>query len=254
MPNNCIFLVDTYNTIEGVKRAVETALELRKKGHEMVGVRLDSGDLAYLSIEARRILDEAGFPDAVIVASNDLDEYLIESLKDQGARVNVWGVGTKLATAYDQPALGGVYKLVAVRDPGGEWEYKIKLSEQTVKINVPGVQQVRRYRREGEFIGDCIYDALKGVPEECVIVDPKDPTRRKKIPKGTESRDLLSPVMRKGRLVAREEVRKRVTEELSAFHPGIKRLANPHEYPVGLEKGLSELRMRLILEARGFSP
>jgi len=258
MPNNCIFLVDTYDTLEGVKRAVEAAKELRERGHEMVGVRLDSGDLAYLSIEARRILDEGGFPGAVIVASNDLDEYLIESLKDQGAKVNVWGVGTKLATAYDQPALGGVYKLVAVRDPGNEWEYKIKLSEQAVKINIPGVQQVRRYRREGEYIGDCIYDVRSGVPEECVIVDPKDPTRRKRIPRGTEYKDLLIPVMRKGRVTAREEslaeVRSRVREELSGFHPSIKRLANPHEYPVGLEKGLSDLRTRLVLEARGFPP
>ncbi len=119
MPNNCVFLVDTYDTLEGVRHAVETGKWLRERGHEMVGIRLDSGDLAWLSIEARKILDEAGFPKAVIVASNDLDEHIIASLKEQGAQINVWGVGTKLITAYDQPALGGVYKLGAIRDDDG---------------------------------------------------------------------------------------------------------------------------------------
>ena len=112
----------------------------------MIGIRLDSGDLAWLSIEARRILDAGGFPDARILASNDLDEHIINSLKEQGARIDVWGVGTKLATAYDQPALGGVYKLSALRDGDGRWQYKLKLSEQAAKISNPGVLQVRRFR------------------------------------------------------------------------------------------------------------
>src|SRR6185436_15143009 len=113
------------NTLEGVRRAARVGRRLRERGHEMAGIRLDSGDLAYLSIEAKKILDEAGFPNAVIVASNELDENIITSLKDQGATINNWGVGTKLATAYDQPALGGVYKLSALRDGGGKWQHKI---------------------------------------------------------------------------------------------------------------------------------
>ena len=115
MPNNCVFLVDTYDTLEGVRHAVDVGQELRRQGHELIGVRLDSGDLASLSIEARQILDEAGFPDAAIVASNDLDEHIVETLKQQGAKISVWGVGTRLVTGYDDPALGGVYKLSAIR-------------------------------------------------------------------------------------------------------------------------------------------
>ncbi|MES2572953.1 MAG: nicotinate phosphoribosyltransferase, partial [Verrucomicrobiota bacterium] len=130
MPNNAVFLVDTYDTIRGVQNAIRQGIALREKGHELAGIRLDSGDLAYLSIEARRMLDEAGFPNASIVASNDLDEHTIVSLKQQGATINVWGVGTKLVTAYDQPALGGVYKLAAVRAGSGAWEHRVKLSEQ----------------------------------------------------------------------------------------------------------------------------
>src|SRR5690606_25355960 len=121
MPNNCVFLVHTYDTLQGVLHAVEDGKELRPSSYETVGIRLDSGDLAYLSIEARKILDEGGFPKAVIVASNDLDEHLIENLRHQGAQIVVWGVGTKLATAYDQPALGGVYKLGALQRPDGTW-------------------------------------------------------------------------------------------------------------------------------------
>ena len=166
MPNNCVFLVDTYDTLTGVKRAVEVGKGLREKGFKMVGIRLDSGDLAYLSIEARKILDEAGFQDTVIVASNDLDEYIIESLKKQGAKISVWGVGTRLVTAYDQPALGGVYKLAAIRKPGQEWQYKVKLSEQTIKVSTPGVQQIRRFYNEETLVGDMIYDEQFGVLDE----------------------------------------------------------------------------------------
>src|SRR6266849_1713418 len=161
LPNNCIFLVDTYDSLEGVRHAVEIGRELRRQGHGLAGIRLDSGDLAFLSIKARKILDEAGFKDAVIVASNDLDEHIIESLKLQGATINVWGVGTKLVTAYDQPALGGVYKLSAIRKTDGSWEHKVKLSEQTAKVTNPGVLQVRRFQEGKEFIGDAIYDEAR---------------------------------------------------------------------------------------------
>src|SRR6185436_18428573 len=118
MPNNCVFLVDTYDTLQGVRHAVEIGRRLRERGHEMVGIRLDSGDLAWLSIQARRILDEEGFPDAQILASSELDEHLIESMKLQGSRIVVWGVGTRLVTGGGDPALGGVYKLTAIREPG----------------------------------------------------------------------------------------------------------------------------------------
>ena len=115
LPNNVVFLVDTYDTLEGTRRAVEIGNTLRQNGHDLLGIRLDSGDLAYLSIEARKILDAGGFPDAKIYASNDLDERTIASLKEQGAQIGVWGVGTRLVTGNDQPALGGVYKLSATR-------------------------------------------------------------------------------------------------------------------------------------------
>ena len=158
MPNNCVFLVDTFDTLEGVRRAVEAGRWLRETGHEMLGIRLDSGDLAYLSVEARKILDEAGFPDAAIMASNELDEHIIASLKGQGARIGVRGVGTRLVTGHEQATMGGVYKLAAVRQPGGAWEYKMKLSEQAEKVSNPGIQQVRRFRQDGEFLADMIYD------------------------------------------------------------------------------------------------
>ena len=138
MPNNCVFLVDTYDTIQGVRNAIEVAKKLRERGSEMVGVRLDSGDLAKLSIEARKLLDEAGFERAAIVASNDLDELEIERLKQGGATIAVWGVGTNLVTAKDQPALGGVYKLAAIEDESGDWQPKVKLSEQEIKTSNPG--------------------------------------------------------------------------------------------------------------------
>ncbi len=200
MPNNCVFLVDTYDTLEGVRNAVETGRRLRAQGHEMVGIRLDSGDLAYLSIEARKILDAGGFPNATIVASNDLDEHVIESLKSQGAKITVWGVGTKLATAYDQPALGGVYKLGAIRDDQGEWSPKLKLSEQAAKTTIPGILQVRRFQSANTLVGDMIYDETHGIDTREIIVDARDSNRRKRLPAGTVGEDLLIPVLRGGKL------------------------------------------------------
>ena len=255
MPNNCVFLVDTYDSIDGVRHACEAGRTLRTLGKEMIGIRLDSGDLAYLSIEARRILDEEGFPNAVIVASNELDEHIITSLKNQGATIAVWGVGTKLATAFDQPALGGVYKLSAIRkNPGGDWRYKVKVSEQTSKISTPGVLQVRRFHENGRFEGDMTYETGIGVPDDPVIVDPVDHTRRKRIRAGMSAEDLLVPVMRGGRIVYESpplaESRKRTADQLSRLHPTIRRFVNPHSYPAGLELGLHQLRTRLILEAR----
>ena len=262
MPNNCVFLVDTYDTLQGVRHAVEVGRKLRQAGHEMVGVRLDSGDLAYLSIEARKILDTGGFPNARILASNDLDEHVASSLKEQGAKIDTWGVGTRLVTAYDQPALGGVYKLSALRGDDGKWQYKLKLSEQTAKVSNPGVLQVRRYRKGGEFVADAIYDLDIGRPQwgggdhgACTIVDPMDPTRRKAIEPFTTYHELLVPVFRNGSQVctppALDDVRRRTAEQLAGFHGGIKRFMHPHQYPVGLEERLFNLKTELILKARG---
>jgi len=144
-PDSCLLLADTYDTIRsGVPHAIQVGQELREKGHELWGIRLDSGDLAYLSKEARRMLDEAGFPDASIVASSDLDEWIIESLKRQGARVDVWGVGTRLVTSFSCPALGGVYKLTAMDDGGEHMTPKIKRSDNPEKITNPGPKKVGR--------------------------------------------------------------------------------------------------------------
>ncbi len=249
MPNNCMLLVDTYNTFEGVEHAIEVGKRLRARGHELMGIRLDSGDLAYLSIEARKMLDAAGFPKAAIAASNELDEHLIASLKGQGARIDVWGVGTKLITAFDQPALGGVYKLSALRPAGGEWEYRIKVSEQAVKTSNPGKLQVRRFAD-----ADMIFDELGGEPTH-IIVDPLDLTRRRTIPATAQYEDLLVPIFRGGKRVYQlptmEEIRVRRHAQLERFHSGVKRLLNPHRYPVGLEKRLFDLKTRLILQSRG---
>ena len=255
MPNNCVFLVDTYDTIEGVRTAVRVGKRLREKGHELVGVRLDSGDLAYLSIEARKILDEGGFSKAVVVASNDLDEQTITSIKQQGGKVGIWGVGTKLVTAFDQPAMGGVYKLGAIREEDGNWRYSLKLSEQPVKVSNPGIQQVRRFKLGNEFIGDMIYN--EGVPmkNNHVIVDPINMSRSKKIPAEATSEDLLIPIFKQGSLIYQSpkiaDLRQKAQDQLAGFHDGIKRFLNPHEYPVGLEAGLNQLKTELILKARG---
>jgi nicotinate phosphoribosyltransferase len=255
LPNNSVFLVDTYDSLTGVRHAVEVGKQLQKAGHRLGGIRIDSGDLAYLSIEARKILDAGGFKDAAIVASNDLDERLILSLKQQGAAISVWGVGTKLVTAYDQPALGVVYKLSALRHPGGQWEPKLKLSEQASKVTNPGVLQVRRYCTDSGFIGDAIFDQSQAIPGRITIVDPADSTRRKHLPSSAAFEDLLVPVLRGGRSVyhlpSLAAIRERVQQQLAMFHPAIKRFDNPHSYPAGLELGLHELKTRLILKAKG---
>lgn len=258
MPNNCVFLIDTYDTLKGVRYAIEVGRWLTSQGYKLLGVRLDSGDLAYLSIEARKMLDEAGLHDTVIVASGDLNEQLIASLKQQGATISVWGVGTHLVTAFDEPALGGVYKLSAIRELGGTWRRCVKLSEQAIKSSTPGILQVRRYQRGGECVGDMIYDLELGCGggEESLIVDPHDDTRRKRIASDAQHEELLVPIFRQGKLVYDQPdlpaVRERARRELDRFSSSIKRFDNPHEYPAGLEPRLHELRKKLVLEARGF--
>jgi len=254
MPNNCIFLVDTYDSISGVRNAVRVGKRLREHGHEMVGIRLDSGDLAYLSVEARKILDEAGFEKAAIVASNELDEWLITSLHQQGARIGVWGVGTKLVTGEGQPALGGVYKLTAVGSDAG-WQKKLKLSEQVAKVSTPGILNVRRFfEAAGRASADAIFDIeLKG-EGDWEIFDPIMPLHRKRISAELRHEDLLVPIFRNGRAVYTSpplpDIQRRTREQIGSFHPGIRRFENPHIYPVGLERRLHQLRMDLIEEER----
>ncbi len=255
MPNNCVFLVDTFDTLEGVRRAVAVGCELRRQGHELMGVRLDSGDLADLSRQARQILDEAGFPEAAILATNDLDEHQIEGLKAQGAAVSVWGVGTRLVTGFDEPALGGVYKLSAIRKPGGPWQDKLKLSEQSVKISTPGVLQVRRYRAaSGRAIADAIFDQEHRMAAGPKLVDPIEPRRQTAITAAAAAEDLLVPVFRAGRRVYQSpslaEIRRRTQLQLASFPRGVIRLAKPQRYFVGLERGLERRRRRLIRAAR----
>jgi nicotinate phosphoribosyltransferase len=250
--------VDTYSTIDGVKNAIKAGVWLRENGHEFLGIRLDSGDLGYLSKQARVLLDEAGFQNAVIVGSNDLDEDQIANLKSAGAKISVWGVGTKLVTGYDDPALGGVYKLVAIRDDDSKaWRYKLKLSDQISKITTPGRQQIRRFMLNGEYAADMIFDELSPPSNgDVTIVDPADMTRRKKIISGTPYEDLLRPVVVEGKRVydggGVHKARQRCSDELSRLNESIKRIANPHSYPAGLELSLHERKAKMILELKGF--
>ncbi len=253
MPNNCVFLVDTYDTLDGVRHAVETGRWLQQNGHRMVGIRLDSGDMTALSIQARKILDDAGFPAASIVASSDLDEYAIAAMKERGARVDVWGVGTRLATAYDQPALGGVYKLTAIQTREGRWQDRVKRSEDAIKSTNPGIQQVRRFfGGDGQFIGDMIYDENHGVAGEASMIDLADSRARRTFPADAEHEDLLTPIFQSGDCVyprvAIEDSRARTLAQLERLPAGVKRFEAPETYPVGLEAGLHETKTRLLAE------
>lgn len=255
MPNNCVLLVDTYNTETGVDNAILIANALKAAGKKLAAVRIDSGDLAYYSTIARQKLDAAGLMEVKVVASNDLDEYLIGSLKEQGAKIDIWGIGTKLVTAYDQPALGAVYKLSAIKDENGTWQHKIKLSEQSIKINIPGIQQVKRFYKDGKMLADMIFDESMEETSNYTIVDPGDPTRRRKLnSEKLESEDLLLPVCRNGKGVFQREeidvIRNRRESQISVMDKSNLRFVNPHTYPVGLEKSLHDLRTSLILKLR----
>ena len=219
-----------------------------------MGVRLDSGDMTRLSRDARKILDKAGFSKAVIIASNDLDEHLIASLKKQGAAIGVWGVGTRLVTADGQPALGGVYKLTAVRGALGDWDYKVKLSEQDAKVSIPGILQVRRFEKAGRFVGDVIYDVGLGMGEKQVLLDSEDESREHRTHAKATYQDLLIPVLRNGQLVYQAEsvdqCRQRAQKQLAAFEPGVRKLRDPRRYLVAIESELHRLRESMIQEAR----
>jgi len=253
MPGNCTLLVDTYDSLEGVRHAIAIGRELRARGHELAGVRLDSGDLAHLSSEARRLLDEAGFPDAKVVASNDLDEQLIGSILEQGARIDSWGVGTKLVTCFDQPALGGVYKLGAHRDARGAWRDVVKLSEQPVKISNPGVLQVRRLRRDGWLTGDIIYDSERGLAGG-ELYEIEDPSRPPLAPASDGGEDLLVTVLERGVPTGVDlslaAARVRAAAQLAQLSPRTKRFLNPQPHPVGLDRHVHDRKQQLIAEAR----
>lgn len=256
-PKNCTLLIDTYDVESGVDNAIIVGHEMEERGERLDGVRIDSGDLSWLSKMARKKLDDAGLDYVKIVLSNDLDEHTIKSILDEGAPVDAWGVGTKLATAYDQPSLGGVYKLSAVKEPGdADWTDKLKISESAAKLTLPGVLDVRRYYHDcGTIAGDMVFDINKGIDVEEIIVDPMDPLRRKKLA-GKDYSTLLHPLARSGKSVLNIEetsamdARDRAISELSRLDESQLRMLNPHTYPVGLEQGLHQRRQEMVKELR----
>ena len=257
MPDNCVLLVDTYDVIQGVRNAIVVGKELRERGHKLNSIRIDSGDLAWLSRKARGMLDEAGLADVGIILSNDLDEYTITSLNEQGACYTGLGVGTHLSTAFGQPALGGVYKLSAMREGAdGPWQPRLKLSEQIYKRTIPGVLDTRRYvRADGMFDGDLIFDTCDGAPDDAVIVDPLDQQRRKRFDGTLAHETLLQPLARNGAVLdgidlSPQTASARRARQLASLDASVKRFLNPHLYPCGIERGLYERRRELTREMR----
>lgn len=257
-PDNCLLLVDTYDTLRsGVPHAIKVFQEMREQGMEfkVYGIRLDSGDLAYLTKKARKMLDAAGFTDAVISASSDLDEYLIDSLKTQGAQITSWGVGTNLITAKDCPAFGGVYKLAAVTDENGHFIPKIKVSENIFKVTNPGNKTIFRLydKSTGKIKADLIALADETYPEDkdLMIFDPIATYKRTLLKAGTYTvRELLTPVFLKGKCVYKTppvmEIREYCTKELNTLWDESRRIVNPQEVYVDLSKDLWELKNQLL--------
>ena len=243
-----------------MRNAITVGLEMRERGDRLSGVRIDSGDLSWLAKMARSMLDEAGLDDCGIVLSNDLDEYAIQSIRDEGAQVTSWGVGTKLACAYDQPTLGGVYKLSATRAPGEDaWCDRLKISESVAKLTTPGVLDVRRYfHDDGRLAGDMVFDIHAGADEREIIVDPLDDLRQKRLA-GKRFETLLKPLARAGATVLDVDLRDalaardRARAGLATLDESQKRMLNPHTYPVGLEYGLFERRRDLVARLRGIA-
>ena len=271
-PDDCLLLVDTINSLEsGIPNAIQVFEELRRRGHEPVGIRLDSGDLAYLSIQAARMLDEAGFPQASIVLSNDLDELFIMQIITQISREAprygvdadrligrlVYGVGTRLITSWGEPALGGVYKLVAVRDKG-EWQPAIKVSESAAKTPNPGHKRVWRiYDQRGKATADLL--SLEGEDPRSearlVLHHPADHSRYRILERQGISKiePLLVEVLREGRLVydlpTLEQIREQRKADVRRLDPGVRRLVNPHIYHVSLTQRLWDLKQTLVRSA-----
>ncbi len=257
-PSACILLADTYDTLKsGVPNAIRVFREMRKAGIPLTfyGIRLDSGDLAYLSKKARAMLDEAGFPDAVISASNDLDEYLIESLKAQGAAITSWGVGTNLITSKDNPAFGGVYKLAAVMGQDGEFIPKIKLSENTEKVTNPGNKTIYRvYEKDsGKIKADliCLVGETFNEEDPLLLFDPLEPWKKTRLPGGSYTlRELLVPVFQKGKCCYESPkvmaIRDYCQKELSTLWDETKRFVNPHPIYVDLSQKLYDIKIALL--------
>ena len=255
--HNCVFLVDTYDTLRlGVPAAIRVARELGDK-IKFLGVRIDSGDLAYISKKVRQQLDEAGFPDAKIYASNDLEENTILNLKMQKAKIDVWGVGTKLITAYDQPALGAVYKIVAIEDETGELRNTIKLSNNAEKVSTPGKKQVWRItsREKGKSEGDYItYNGLDvNSLEELEMFHPTY-TYINKTVKNFDAVPLLVDIFQEGNLVYAQptltEIQAYARKEFDKLWDEYKRVLNPQDYPVDLARDIWQDKMDLIDQMR----
>lgn len=254
---DCVFLVDTYDTLKtGVPTAIRVAKELGDRIN-FIGIRLDSGDMAFLSKKARKMLDDAGFKDAKIVASSDLDEYTILHLKSQGAKIDIWGVGTKLITAYDQPALGAVYKIVSIEDENGEMQDTIKISSNTEKVTTPGRKKVYRIinkitgKAEGDYI--TLYDEY---PEEEKTIKMFHPvhTYVSKYVSDFEAKHLLAPIIVDGTLVYElpklSKIKKDVQENLELLWEEYKRSLNPEAYPVDLSQKCWNNKMLHIDEVK----
>lgn len=254
-PENCLLLVDTYDTLKsGVPNAIRIFHELRTQGHEPSGIRLDSGDLAYLSRSARKMLDEAGFPQAKIFASGDLDEEIIWDLKAQGAAIDIWGVGTRLITSLDNPALGGVYKLAA-QETNGRLEPRIKISDNPAKVTNPGVKQLLRFydKTDGKAIADLIAleEETFDPSQPLTIFDPVNTWKRMTLTNYT-MRSLLVPIFRGGQLVytrpTLHDIAQYAGQEQQTLWNEYKRLHRPHRYKVDLSDGLYALKHKLLSE------
>lgn len=257
-PDSCMLLVDTYDTLDsGVPNAITVFDELKAKGYKPVGIRLDSGDLAYLSKEARKMLDAAGHEDVKIFASSDLDEYVIRELKAQGAQIDVWGVGTKMITSYDWPALGGVYKLAATIEDG-KMIPKIKLSENIVKLTNPGYKKVFRFygKSNGMALADLIAFDHEVIDEtrSIKLYHPVQTYKTTKI-KNFVARELLVPIFVKGEQVYKcptlPEIQQYHKQELATFWDEYKRILNPHAYKVDISDELYNLKQELIRANKG---
>ena len=257
-PSACILLVDTYDTLKsGVPNAIKVFTEMRRAGTPLTyyGIRLDSGDLAYLSKKARKMLDEAGFPDAVISASNDLDEFLIDSLKVQGAAITSWGVGTNLITSKDCPSFGGVYKLAAIQDKNGQFIPKIKLSENSEKVTNPGNKTIYRIyeKASGKIKADliCLVDEKFDENEPLLLFDPLEPWKKTKLQGGSYTmREIMVPIFLKGECCYESpkvmDIREYCRKELDTLWDETRRLVNPHKVYVDLSKKLYDIKIELL--------
>lgn len=253
-PDACLLLVDTYNVLKsGIPNAIKVFDELRASGHEPIGIRIDSGDLAYLSIEARKMLDKAGYPNTKIVASSDLDEEVIWELKAQGAKIDTWGVGTKLITSYDNPALGGVYKM-SMEEVDGVKEPRIKISENPEKVTNPGYKKVYRiYNKDDKSVADLIAlaDEKFDTNELLTIFDPIDTWKRMTLTEYS-MRELLIPVFVDGKQVYKSPSLKEISDyakkDLETFYSEYRRIHKPHTYKVDLSKDLYDLKQKMLLD------